>query len=444
MGNTEKDAKYYRDKHVLETVPKLVSDDPIDRNTAIIVTGVSPENYDKIKEEKRYSDDERFLIRNVLEDELLFSRITELEFNKKIKGELKSRKAIFLSLCSIWINEEIPINTFVSSESSAGKSYICKKVAEIFPKEMVQYRTKITPEVFTYWHAYDKNWTWDGKICYLEDISQPILDSATFKVMCSEGSTASVLIKQKVVDIEIKGKPAMLVTTAETNPRNEILNRFSIIPLDETEKQSEDIIFAQAEQSETGKREAYDQDVVDALKLLERKYVIIPYAVRIAQHIKRTYDFGTLRIRRDFLRLLGLIKASTALHQFQREKEKEDKIIANKQDYEIARECINYFQSNTLLSLTHKLAKAYACCLTLEEFTAKEIHSKFPIVNQKMWYIYLDKLAERKLLVTDLKNVEEVKQRVKYYKVAKKISFQLPEFEELFIEEAEVVQDGEN
>ena len=45
----KKEAKYFRDKFVLESTPNLISDDPIDRNTAIIYTGVSPENYDRIK-----------------------------------------------------------------------------------------------------------------------------------------------------------------------------------------------------------------------------------------------------------------------------------------------------------------------------------------------------------------------------------------------------------
>jgi len=49
----EKEAKYARDKHVLEQIPKVMNDDPTSKNTAVIIAGVDPENYDKIKKEQR-------------------------------------------------------------------------------------------------------------------------------------------------------------------------------------------------------------------------------------------------------------------------------------------------------------------------------------------------------------------------------------------------------
>ena len=72
---------------------------------------------------------------------------------------------------------------------------------------MVVWRTKISGEAFTYWHVNEKDWSWDGKILFLEDIGQSVLDSDTFKVMCSEGSVASVVKNQETIDLIIKGKP---------------------------------------------------------------------------------------------------------------------------------------------------------------------------------------------------------------------------------------------
>ncbi len=363
----------------------------------------------------------------ILEDKNLFDLIIK-EFDKKIEGEEKSKKAIFLSLCNIWEEgSEIPLNTFVSSESSAGKSFICRRIVKIFPKELVVYRTKITPEAFTYWHNED-DWNWDGKICYLEDVSQQILDAPTFKVMCSEGSTATIVIKQKAVDIEIRGKPVMLITTASTNPKTEILGRFQIVSLDESKEQTEAIIFRQAEDKE---EESYDENIINALRLLKRKKVKVPFGRKIAQYLKENYNFKSLRLRRDFSRLLDLIKCSAVLYQCQRREINSNIIEANEQDYKIARECINYIQTQTFKGLTHKLKKAFDCCKELREFTAKEIHSKFPFVNQKMWYIYLDKLLERNMLKTELRKIEDIKQRVTFYIINEDKSFELPEFDNL-------------
>jgi hypothetical protein len=368
-------------------------------------------------------------IYKILKDPGLFDIITGIEFDKRIKGEAKSRRAIFLSLCDIWVDDsKMPINTFVSSESSAGKSFICKQIVKIFPKDLVEYRTKITPEAFTYWKANNLDWSWDGKICFLEDVSQTILDSSTFKVMCSEGSTATIVHKQKAIDIEIKGKPVMLVTSARTSPNVEILNRFQIISLDESDKQTEDIVFNIAKDDDLAK---YDEKIIKALGYLKRVKVKINFGERIAQYLKEFYNFKSLRLRRDFSTLMGLIKCSAAINQFQRDVNKEGYILANEKDYEIARDCINYIQSHTFKGLTHRLDKTYQCCLKLKEFTAKDIHSRFPFVNQKMWYNYLDQLLERGMLKTELRNIEGVKQQVTYYLVNETSMFALPEFNNL-------------
>lgn len=364
-------------------------------------------------------------------DPNLFSEITEEELNKTIEGERQSRKAIFLSLCSIWVEDlEIPINTFVSSESSAGKSYICKQIIKIFPKELIEYRTKITPEAFTYWHN-EEDWSWDGKICYLEDVSQNILDAPTFKVMCSEGSVATIVRNQKAIDLHIEGKPSMLVTTASTSPKAEILNRFQIVSLDESAKQTRAITLRQAKISETGIVEKYDERIIKALGRLERKKVKTPYGRKIHYFLDQNYDFNSLRLRRDFDRLLSLIKCSAVLHQFQRERGKEGEVIANEQDYKIARECINYIQTQTFRGLTHSLRKAFDCCKELKEFTAREIYSKFPFVNLKMWYIYLNDLLRKGMLRTELRKTEESTKKVNYFMISEDKSFELPEFNKL-------------
>lgn len=360
-----------------------------------------------------------------------FFNIITKELAKLIEGEKQSRKAIFLSLCSIWVEDsEIPINTFVSSESSAGKSYICKQIIKIFPKDLIEYRTKITPEAFTYWHN-EEDWSWDGKICYLEDVSQSILDAPTFKVMCSEGSVATIVRNQKAVDLYINGKPSMLVTTASTNPKSEILNRFQIVSLDESAKQTKAITLRQAKISETGVIEKYDPSIIKALGRLERKKVKIPYGTRIHYFLDQNYNFESLRLRRDFDRLISLIKCSAVLYQFQRESDENGRVIANEQDYSIARECINYIQTQTFKGLTHRLRKAFDCCKKLGEFTAREIYSKFPFVNQKMWYIYLNDLLKRGMLRTELRKVEDVKQKVNFFMINEEQSFKLPEFDKL-------------
>lgn len=388
----------------------------------------------------------------ILKDPNLFQRIKE-ELDKVVKREDKTKMSLFLSLCNIWIeSSNTPISTIVTSESSAGKSYICKAVYSLFPDNLKDYRTKISPEAFTYWHNSSKepDWTWEGKICYLEDIRENVINSDAFKIMCSEGSISTIVIKGKAVDIAIKGKPVILVTTAQTSPKSEILNRFNLISLDESAQQTKEITRMIAEQFVSGKHETTDPKLKEALSLLRRKKVKIPFGLELQKHLVDKFSFDSLRLRRDFGRIYSLICCSAVLHQYQREQDSEGYILATEQDYETARKCFEVIQSHTLLSLTHKLQKALDCCreldlqeenfiiydkdkkptdsVTIKGFTARDLHTKYPIVNQKSWYNHLDELSERGLLSASLEKVPNAKQRVTFYRVKERSTISLPSY----------------
>jgi len=80
-------------------------------------------------------------------------------------------------------------------------------------------------------------------------------------------------------------------------------------------------------------------------------------------------------------------------------------------------------------------------CVKEEDFTAKDIHAKNPIVSQAMWYRYLDELCERGLLKTELRDSAESKKRVTYFTIPKHSSFNLPSFEELSIIDIKRISD---
>lgn len=354
----------------------------------------------------------------MLDDPKLFDLITLEELEKTVAGEEKARRAIFLSLCSIWLKDQ-PIHTLVNSESSAGKSYICSKIRNLFPKELFEFRTRISPTTMTYWHnaKFEPEWTWDKKFLYLEDVSDNIINSDVFKVMCSEGSVATIVVKQRAIDIIINGKPSMLLTTATSTPSHEILNRFNVICLDESEKQTNLVKERHADRAV--KSEKTDHDGVSAmLGLLKQVEVSIPYAPKIIARFP-----NEVRARRDYPRFLTLIRASAALHQAQREKGEDGNIIATSQDYELAREAIHYITSGIPVGLTRRQAQALQLSKECYEmkmletvdkdaaqleamgplgFTARDVWAYKPIVSESNWYLLLDKLSSRGLLTIQL------------------------------------------
>lgn len=372
-----------------------------------------------------------------LKDPQLFVNITERIFSAKFVGEQKPSKAIFLSMCSIYVmNPQSRLHCLVNSESSTGKSFVCKSIFDFFPGKLKQYRTKISPEALTYWHSRDKepDWTWDGKILYLEDIREGVVNCDAFKVMCSEGSIATVVKNQNILDIEIAGKPLMLVTTAQANPNTEVLNRFNLIDLDESQEQTIRIVERQAQSCNDieGDEESDFNLAKGALQLLNRVEVIIPYSRLIAKF----FPTNQLRARRDFPRFLDLIKSSAALHQQQREKNTQGCIIADENDYQIAKDALENFRFKAVFGLPHRLKKAYDSCLALyadtqRPFSAKEIWLYDSSVNQKTWYIYLQKLCELNLLKPSTQKMDNIPKPVTLYYPSHSQIINLPEYQTL-------------
>ena len=153
------------------------------------------------------------------------------------------------------------------------------------------------------------------------------------KLMCSDGSFITITEKGEAKDIEIKGKPVIFSTTATTTPNNEILNRFSIVHLDESEDQTKKIMQMQAKRMMEGESLEYDSEIKKALCKLQIYKVKIPFADKIIGF------FPSKRIseRRNFERFFDFIKAVTCFHQFQRENN-DGVLVAEFSDYDKARD----------------------------------------------------------------------------------------------------------
>lgn len=350
----EKEAKYYRDKFVMDGSPGTTYQQataPTDKFFAYeggigVGLGVSRENYLKLSSKGNH---QQKLIKKYLKKKNIFEHITEVELDKQIVGEIPTRKVIFLcSQGKLVENCQIAsYNLMINSTAGAGKDYITSKVLSILPENDYVKKTRITPMAFTYWHnsKFEPDWTWDGKVCYLEDISEQIFNHEVFKVMTSSGSSATVVIKQKAYEIDVRGKPVMITTTATATPIPELARRFEFCNLDEGINQTEEIMKRHAEFAVTGVDPNLNPEITEALKCLKRVKVRIPYANKLHKY----FPPNNLMMRTKFPRFLDFIKASCAFHQYQRKKDKNGFFLAQKKDYELAKICIKKLSSNRFL-----------------------------------------------------------------------------------------------
>ena len=283
---------------------------------------------------------------SLLKNKTIFDDITKKELDKKIVGELLARRLIFLCSCGRLVTncQIASFNVLVNDETGLGKDYTTKNTLIIWGEKIMIYKSRISATALTYWHSAENepNWTWNGKILYLEDIGEQVLNSDVFKVMCSSGSDATIVKEQEAIDIKINGKPVIITTTASAVPNPELVRRFIIAGLTESKNQTEMIMKRHSEFSERGDVPEYDNNITIALSFLKPKKVKIPYASRIFGKFPQSHPI----MRTLYPRFLDFIKASACLHQYQRETDNEGFIIAEGQDYEIARECIETIKSN--------------------------------------------------------------------------------------------------
>jgi hypothetical protein len=313
----------------------------------------------------------------VLKDKRLWDKIVFEEFDKKIVREYEAREIIFLCAMGSLVENcaNSSFNLLVHSESSAGKDYTTKSVLKIIPQGTLFTRTRISPTVLNYWKPYKKAGLagWDGCVLYLPDISEPVLNSDAFKLMCSDGSHITITDKGEAKDIEIKGKPVMFTTTAMSSPNEELMNRFSIIHLDESEEQTKAIMMMQAKRMMQGESLDYNPEIVKALNQLRRYPVKIPFADKIVE----VFPYKRIGERRNFERFFDYMKAVTLVHQFQRVFDG-DCLVATEEDYDKARDVFMNIQRGVSSLPLNRRQKDIVEVLKKSEdmLSAAEIHGR--------------------------------------------------------------------
>jgi hypothetical protein len=136
----------------------------------------------------------------------------------------------------------------------------------------------------------------------------------------------------KNVVYETEGPTVVVQTTTRNHLHPENETRVFPIYIDESEQQTGRIVGgilkeASGRGPDEEERVRIRQKWHDAIRLLEPADVTIPYAERIE------IPNSPLRIRRDARRLIDVVRVITWLHQHQRERDAEGRILATEEDF---------------------------------------------------------------------------------------------------------------
>jgi len=272
---------------------------------------------------------------DVLKDPNLIQLILD-EVSKSFQGEEDTIIALTISIFTRLVsNASAESKNIVLSESSgAGKDRLVKALCNILLEPEISYihRNKLSPEVFNYWHNKDKEWTWDGKVLHIEDPTDELINSQGFKIMASGDKRGTVTKDQKALDIDIEGKPNMVVTTFTNSTEDEMIRRFPFIHLDTSEELTKKVMTETAKTYSGENKNQPDITLANARRHLIAYKVKVPFASQLVEFFPQD-----LVMRTYFKRFLDYICASAVLHQGQRENLGDGTLVATLDDYDLAR-----------------------------------------------------------------------------------------------------------
>lgn len=347
-----------------------------------------------------------------LENPNLFNLITENEFNKKIVGEYDARKTIFLvtNMRNVENLNKATDNLIINAISGTGKDYITEAIFEIIHPKEKEELIRISPKVLAYTRnrAINPLATWKGIALRLEDVGNDVLNDDAFKVMSSANPNkinySKIVNKGKIINIEIEGKPSIVLTIANANPREEQLRRFPICYLSEEIDQTKEILKRQGEYAKKGISIDYNPNLVEALRYLKRIKVKIPYAEKLVN----LFCPENVIVRTHFPRFLDYIKSSCSLHQYQRKMDSEGYYIAEPQDYNIARIVLIKTTSNILMIPLSKLQRDILDVFEIRNLQKKSVDDLLDLkqierlnISDKWLRTQLDFLTSKTFLIKD-------------------------------------------
>jgi DNA primase len=249
-------------------------------------------------------------------------------------GERATKKLALI--CALSARSRRPIQPSTHAQSSAGKNALWDTALSLLPEEMVVRRSGLSAKALFRTEADLK-----GAVLYLQEVAGSEDANYSIRVMQSDGRLEYEATEKtpdgsmKNVVYRTEGPTVIVQTTTKNHLHPENETRVFPIYIDESEEQTGRIVEgilreAAGEGTSEAEREGIRQRWRDAIRLLERGEVVIPYAGRIE------VPSSPIRVRRDARRLVDVVRVIAWMHQHRRERDAEDRILAAEEDFALA------------------------------------------------------------------------------------------------------------
>ncbi len=281
------------------------------------------------------SNEQKQICLDFLKQPDLIQRIDQMIDTAGVVGEERTRKLLFIIASTYKMSD--PLHALVQGSSGSGKSHLINTIGSCLPPEDVMSMTRVTSKSF---YHYNKDELVD-KLMLIQDFDG--LDEEAqyaFRELQSAGNiSSSTTYKDRSGNIistvkVVRSHFASLLATTKAEIYYDNMSRSLIIGVDESDEQTQKIIDHQNKRlaglidiREERKAKEFLQNCMRCIKPLE---VVNRYADKI-----------TLPLKAKMLRRLnnhyqGFVKQVTILHQHQRQKDEQGRLIAEPEDLKLA------------------------------------------------------------------------------------------------------------
>lgn len=313
-----------------EKIIKMISNHtkiPIKTIRKSVHPKVKPEEKDETNSEE-FTEEEKKEAKKILKDPKILERMLQTVESSGYVGEEINKTMLFLSFISRMSDNSI--SCIIKGASASGKSTLVQSVLQLFPKEDQLMFSMITPKALVHSKV-----DFSHKILFIQERHGSEQSDYSIRTVISEGEISiSIPIKNEAtndfetIEKRVFAKGMVYVeTTTKDQVHDENQTRVFDLYMDESEKQTELILLAEAQGIDKNSIEKEARIWRCAMQLLSPYEVYIPYAKELA----KIFPKNKLRVRRDFKRFLALIKAHALLYQHQR-KIQGNQMIATKED----------------------------------------------------------------------------------------------------------------
>ena len=267
----------------------------------------------------------------------LLKRLNALIGQAGVVGEETSR--LFLFVIATSYKMEATLHALIQGSSGSGKTHLLAKVSGLVPEESVYHFTRVTEGSFYNYGAYDLK----NKLICLEDLdgmeekAQLAFRELQSREMLSTSTTGqdekgNIRSYQKVV----YGPMASLACTTKGEVYEDNMGRVFLIAVDESSEQTQRVINYQnakaSGQVDTAKQKQAAEFICNLVRLLKPCKVINPYAGKVSLPAEAH------KIRRLNELYQGFVKQVTLIHQYRRKKDRQGRLITEKEDLQLAAE----------------------------------------------------------------------------------------------------------